>query len=111
MTHEMTKFMQNPSLGAICDRVVGAVDHLSASVGHFVVVGCPFSKIRVDGERVSQTQRDGRTDGCGQTMEGQHEAELVREGAILLPAHFTTLDTAKFAIRLTSLRGGFVKTV
>ena len=40
-------------------------------------------------------------------MEGQHEAEGVgegerQEGAILLPAHFTTLDTAKFAIRRNS---------
>ena len=72
------------------------------SAGHFVAVRCPFSKIRVDQEE-SQTKRDGRTDDGGAARGRERDGERGRqEGAILLPAHFTTLDTAKFAIRRNS---------
>ena len=74
----MTEFMRNQSLGAICDRVVGGADPpFVASAGHFVVVRCPFSKIRVDWESARQRGMDGGRTAL-RTMEGRHEAERVR---------------------------------
>ena len=96
--------MQNPSLGAICDRVVGLADRDRPSA-ILSSLGAHFRKLEwTEG----QPDREGWTEG---TDDGGAARGRESEGAILLPAHFTTLDTAKFAIRRTSLRGSFVKMV